>query len=496
MDDFQPVIGLEVHVQLSTKSKMFCSCSRDYFNASPNTKVCPVCLGMPGVLPVINKKAVELTILTGLAFGCKINEYSTFARKNYPYPDLVKGYQISQFEAPLCLNGSVKFNVNNKLVDVALERIHLEEDTARLIHDADIVKDESVSLMDVNRSGVPLMEVVSKPDIHSADEAIGYLKKLRQTLRYLEISDADMEKGSFRCDANISVKPKGAKELGNKVEVKNMNSFRSIHKAIETEIVRQSNLLIEGEQVVQETRGFIDAQGITVSQRSKEQAHDYRYFPEPDLPPLIFNKSQINKISKFLIELPNEKSKRFQEEYALAIDEAEFLSSSKLRANNFEETVKTVSENYSTNQIDGTLTKIIANWYMGDIAKNLNQISVDAELQDTQVDVTQISSLITLLLDKAITNSAAKTVLEKMFENGQDPKEIVENEGLAQMNNDDEIDQIIEETIANNEKAIADFNSGKETALGFLVGQVMKATRGRLDANNVKDIILKKLNKD
>ena len=350
--------------------------------------------------------------------------------------------------------------------------------------------------MDVNRSGVPLMEVVSKPDIHSADEAIGYLKKLRQTLRYLEISDADMEKGSFRCDANISVKPKGAKELGNKVEVKNMNSFRSIHKAIETEIVRQSNLLIEGEQVVQETRGFIDAQGITVSQRSKEQAHDYRYFPEPDLPPLIFNKSQINKINKFLIELPNEKSKRFQEEYALAIDEAEFLSSSKLRANNFEETVKTVSENCSTNQIDGTLTKIIANWYMGDIAKNLNQISVDAELQDTQVDVTQISSLITLLLDKAITNSAAKTVLEKMFENGQDPKEIVENEGLAQMNNDDEIDQIIEETIANNEKAIADFNSGKETALGFLVGQVMKATRGRLDANNVKDIILKKLNKD
>jgi len=496
MEDYQPVIGLEVHVQLSTKSKMFCSCSRDYFNALPNTKVCPVCLGMPGVLPVINKKAVDLTILTGLAFGCTINEYSTFARKNYPYPDLVKGYQISQFEEPLCLDGAVKFNIDNTLVNVALERIHLEEDTARLIHDADIVQGEPVSLMDVNRSGVPLMEVVSKPDINSADEAIGYLKKLRQTLRYLEISDADMEKGSFRCDANISVKPKGEKKLGSKVEVKNMNSFRSIHKAIETEIIRQSNLLTKGEKVVQETRGFVDAQGITVSQRSKEQAHDYRYFPEPDLPPLIFKKSEIDEINESLIELPNEKSQRFQDEYQLATDEAEFLSSSKIRANNYEETLKILLKNRSTDKIDFEIAKTIANWYMGDIAKNLNQISIDAELQDTQVSTQQISSLMILLLDNKITNSVAKTVLEKMFENGQDPEKIVENEGLGQMNNDDEINKIIEEILDNNEKAIIDFKSGKETAIGFLVGQAMKATRGRIDANNVKEIIIKKLNKD
>ena len=496
MEDFEPVIGLEVHVQLSTKSKMFCSCSRDYFNASPNTKVCPVCLGMPGVLPVINKKAVDLTILTGLAFGCDINEYSTFARKNYPYPDLVKGYQISQFEKPLCLNGTVKFNISNKTIDVALERIHLEEDTARLIHDADIVKGEQVSLMDVNRSGVPLMEVVSKPDIHSADEAIGYLKKLRQTLRYLEISDADMEKGSFRCDANISVKPKGEKKLGSKVEVKNMNSFRSIHKAIETEIIRQSNLLIKGETVAQETRGFIDAQGITVSQRSKEQAHDYRYFPEPDLPPLIFKKTHIDAIHESLIELPNEKSQRFQDQYKLASDEAEFLSSSKLKAKNYEETIEIILENRAEKKIDTALAKIIANWYMGDIAKHLNQISLDAELQDTKVNTKQIASLITLLSNKTITSAVGKTVLEKMFENGQDPQIIVENEGLVQMNNDDEINKIIEEIIENNEKAILDFKSGKETALGFLIGQAMKATRGRIDANNVKEIIIKKLNKD
>ena len=496
MKDFEPVIGLEVHVQLSTKSKMFCSCSRDYFNASPNTKVCPVCLGMPGVLPVINKKAVDLTILTGLAFGCDINEYSTFARKNYPYPDLVKGYQISQFEAPLCLNGNVKFNISKKAVNVALERIHLEEDTARLIHDADIIKGQQVSLMDVNRSGVPLMEVVSKPDIHSADEAIGYLKKLRQTLRYLEISDADMEKGSFRCDANISVKPKGEKELGSKVEVKNMNSFRSIHKAIETEIIRQSNLLAKGETVAQETRGFIDAQGITVSQRSKEQAHDYRYFPEPDLPPLIFKKSHIDTIHESLIELPNEKSLRFQEQYKLAPEEAEFLSSSKIKAQNYEETVNIISKNRPEKKNDATLEKIIANWYMGDIAKHLNQISLDAELQDTKVDTEQIASLILLLADKTITSAVAKTVLDKMFENGQDPQKIVENEGLGQMNNDDEVNEIIEEIIENNEKAIADFKSGKETALGFLIGQAMKATRGRIDANNAKEIIIKKLNKD
>ena len=323
--DYEVVIGLEVHVQLKTRSKMFCSCDRDYFDAPPNTHVCPICMGMPGVLPVINQQAVAYTILGGLAMGCTIPRESKFDRKNYPYPDLMKGYQISQYDQPFCVGGQLRIEVDGTRRDVQLERIHLEEDTARLLHRGDY------SLMDVNRAGVPLMELVSRPDMHSSAEAGAFLRKLRQTMRYLEISDADMEKGSFRCDANISLRPFGQEELGSKVEVKNMNSFRAVQRAIETEIVRQSRLLDEGVRIEQETRGYIDATGETQSQRSKEQASDYRYFPEPDLPPLVITEQIVEEIRALLPELTDARIERYQREFELTHEEARVLSETRAR---------------------------------------------------------------------------------------------------------------------------------------------------------------------
>ncbi|PZC40179.1 MAG: aspartyl-tRNA(Asn)/glutamyl-tRNA(Gln) amidotransferase subunit B [Chloroflexi bacterium] len=493
MKKLEAVIGLEIHVQLSTQSKMFCGCPRNYFNEPPNTKVCPVCLGMPGMLPVINKKAVELTILTGLALESKINHLSIFARKNYHYPDLVKGYQISQFEEPLCDGGMVTFLLGMNTINVQLERIHLEEDTARLIHNNIIYKDGS--LMDVNRSGVPLMEIVSKPDIYSADAAVGYLKKIRQIVRYIGVSEADMEKGSFRCDANISIREKGDSTLGNKVEVKNMNSFKSVHKAIETEIERQTVLFYAGDTIVQETRGFIDGKGITVSQRSKEQAQDYRYFPEPDLPPLLISKDAINELKNTLVELPNQKSNRFQNEYNLNIEESEFLVTTQQTANNFEISLTLACKLIDNPDIE-VLAKNIANWYMGDIAKELNQISLAAELQNSKVTPENISELIYMIQVKQITVSTAKSVLEKMFSSGKNPKLIVKTEGLGQVNDSVFILELIERILTNNQKAVNDYLNGKETVIGFLVGQVMKETKGRIDANEAAKLLIKKISEN
>ena len=332
---YEVVIGLEVHAQLRTRSKMFCDCASDYFAADPNTRVCAVCLGMPGMLPVINHDAVDLTLLTGLALGCTLPEHSKFDRKNYPYPDLMKGYQISQFDQPLCVGGTVAIEDQGETRAVRLERIHLEEDTARLLHRE---HDGGYSLLDVNRSGVALMEVVSTPDLHSAEQAVAYLRKLRQTLRYLEVSDADMEKGSFRCDANISLRRPGA-ELGSKVEIKNMNSFRSVQRAIEFEIERQTGILEAGGAVDQETRGYIDATGHTASQRSKEGAHDYRYFPEPDLPPLAITPARIAALRARLPELPDAKRERFERAYGLTPAEAHILVETRARADTYEAAV-------------------------------------------------------------------------------------------------------------------------------------------------------------
>ena len=473
---YEVVIGLEVHAQLNTRSKMFCGCASDYFAAPPNTRVCAVCLGMPGVLPVINRSAVDLTILTGLALGCTIPPHSKFDRKNYPYPDLMKGYQISQYDEPLCTGGLVPIELDGERREIELERIHLEEDTARLLHREG---DGGYSLLDVNRSGVPLMEIVSTPDMHSSEEAVAYLRELRRTLRYLDVSDADMEKGSFRCDANISLRRPGD-PLGSKVEIKNMNSFRAVQRAIESEIRRQTVVLDSGGSVEQETRGYIDATGGTVSQRSKEEAHDYRYFPEPDLPPLEIGEARLADIRARLPELPDAKRERFEREYGLAATEAGLLAETRARADAFEAAVAASKPERAP---------AVARWLIGDVAALLNQAGGDAELADTPLTPGHVAELVGLVEDEVITAATAKQVLAAAFESGDAPAAIVEARGLAQLRDDEGLARIAAEVIDANEQAVADYRGGKESAIKFLVGQVMRATRGRADPNEAQSAL-------
>ncbi len=477
---YEVVIGLEVHAQLNTHSKMFCGCASDYFAAPPNTRVCAVCLGMPGVLPVINRSAVDLTILTGLAFGCTIPPHSKFDRKNYPYPDLMKGYQISQYDEPLCTGGAVPIELDGDRREIGLERIHLEEDTARLLHreggpgDAD-----GYSLLDVNRSGVPLMEIVSAPAMRSPEEAVAYLRELRRTLRYLDVSDADMEKGSFRCDANISLRRAGD-PLGSKVEIKNMNSFRAVQRAIEFEIVRQAAVLDGGGTVEQETRGYIDATGATASQRSKEEAHDYRYFPEPDLPPLEIGGERLAEIRDRLPELPDAKRERFEREYGLAAADAGLLAETRARADAFEAAVAASKPGRS---------QAVARWLIGDVAALLNQAGGDAELADTPLTPGHVAELVGLVEDGVITAASAKQVLAVAFESGETPSAIVEERGLAQLRDDEGLAQVIGDVLEANPQAVEDYRGGKDSAIQFLVGQVMRATRGRADPNEARSAL-------
>ena len=473
---YEVVIGLEVHAQLNTRSKMFCGCASDYFAAPPNTRVCAVCLGMPGVLPVINRSAVDLTILTGLALGCTIPPHSKFDRKNYPYPDLMKGYQISQYDEPLCTGGTVAIELDDERREIELERIHLEEDTARLLHREG---DGGYSLLDVNRSGVPLMEIVSTPDMHSSEEAVAYLRELRRTLRYLDVSDADMEKGSFRCDANISLRRPGD-PLGSKVEIKNMNSFRAVQRAIESEIRRQTVVLDSGGSVEQETRGYIDATGGTASQRSKEEAHDYRYFPEPDLPPLEIGEARLADIRARLPELPDAKRERFEREYGLAATEAGLLAETRARADAFEAAVAASKPERAP---------AVARWLIGDVAALLNQAGGDAELADTPLTPGHVAELVGLVEDEVITAATAKQVLAAAFESGDAPGAIVEARGLAQLRDDEGLARIAAEVIDANAQAVADYRGGKESAIKFLVGQVMRATRGRADPNEAQSAL-------
>ena len=473
---YEVVIGLEVHAQLNTRSKMFCGCASDYFAAPPNTRVCAVCLGMPGVLPVINRSAVDLTILTGLALGCTIPPHSKFDRKNYPYPDLMKGYQISQYDEPLCSGGVVPIELDGERREIELERIHLEEDTARLLHREG---DGGYSLLDVNRSGVPLMEIVSTPDMHSSEEAVAYLRELRRTLRYLDVSDADMEKGSFRCDANISLRRPGD-PLGSKVEIKNMNSFRAVQRAIESEIRRQTVVLDSGGSVEQETRGYIDATGGTASQRSKEEAHDYRYFPEPDLPPLEIGEARLADIRARLPELPDAKRERFEREYGLAATEASLLAETRARGDAFEAAVAASKPERAP---------AVARWLIGDVAALLNQAGGDAELADTPLTPGHVAELVGLVEDEVITAATAKQVLAAAFESGDTPAAIVEARGLAQLRDDEGLARIAAEVIDANAQAVADYRGGKESAIKFLVGQVMRATRGRADPNEAQSAL-------
>ena len=479
---YEAVIGLEVHIQLKTKSKMFCGCDREYFDAAPNSHVCPVCLGMPGMLPVINREAVTSTLLAGLALGCDIPSYAKFDRKNYPYPDLMKGYQISQFDQPFCLNGVLEIEVEGARRLVHLERIHLEEDTARLLHRDNGI--ESYSLLDVNRAGSPLMELVTKPDMHSGDEAHAFLRTLRQVMRYLRIADADMDKGGMRCDANVSIRPFGQEELGRKVEVKNMNSFRSVQRAIEFEIERQSKMMDAGERIVQETRGYVDATGETVSQRSKEEASDYRYFPEPDLPPVHVSPETIEELRARLPELPAARLARFESQYGLSPAEARILTESRSDGDAFEEALRIAGPEQA---------RPVAHWFTGDVLKHLNALGGESELADTKVTGRHIGELQRLVASNAVTAATATAVLDLAFETGDLPEAIVDARGLRQVTDAGAIDEVAQKAIAANPKAVEDYRAGKQAAIGFLVGQVMREMKGRADANTAAETLRRHL---
>ncbi len=471
--EWEPVIGLEVHAQLLTKSKMFCSCPADYQENEPNTGVCPVCLAMPGVLPVINKQAVEHVIRTGLALNCSIGEFAQFDRKNYSYPDLMKGYQISQYENPISYGGWMTIDSDGEPCQVGITRAHLEEDVAKLQHARDGAG-AGYALMDVNRAGVPLMEVVGEPDLRSPEEARQYLTKLRSILQYIGVSTADMEQGSFRCDANVSVRPKGSTEFGTKVEVKNMNSLRAVVRSLEYEIQRQIELLESGGSVSQETRGWLEDRGVTVSQRSKEYANDYRYLPEPDLPPLLISREWVDKVRESLPELPDERLERLQRDYGLSAYDASLLTANRRTADYFEEAVAAKSLEGDALQ---ARAKAIANLINSELARLLNLAGI--ELRDSKVAASALSELVDLIEDRTVSSTQAKQVLEEMFETGERPRKVVEAKGLSQVTDEGAILDAVREALDSNPQAVDDYLGGKENAAKFLVGQVMKATRGR-----------------
>jgi aspartyl-tRNA(Asn)/glutamyl-tRNA(Gln) amidotransferase subunit B len=462
--EFETIIGLEVHAQLLTRSKMFCQCSAAYASAEPNTHVCPVCLGLPGALPVINEGAVQATIMTGLALNCSIPEYSKFDRKNYIYPDLMKGYQISQYDLPLCEGGVLPMIIDGEHKDIGITRVHLEEDTARLVHRT--ANGESYSLVDVNRSGVPLMEIVSEPDMRSPEEARAYLMALRQILRYMGVSTANMEEGAFRCDANISQRTKDGSIIGPKVEIKNMNSFRSVERALAFEVERQRKALQDGEALEQETRGWVEARGVTVSQRTKEFAHDYRYFPEPDLPPLVLDRAEVSEIQGRMAELPAARRDRFMEQYQLNEREAELLTAERDVADFFEATVEG----------DTDKAREAANWITGEIFALMRDSGL--ELEAVNITPAQIRELIDLVDQDTINNRTAKEVLVAVHESGKDPRAIVEERGLAQVSDEAQLLAVVRSVVDEHPDAVADYQSGKKAAIGFLIGQVMRQMRG------------------
>jgi len=487
--NFETIIGLEVHAQLLTKSKMFCRCRADYASAPPNTHVCPVCLGMPGVLPVINRQAVEYTIMTALALNCTIPEYAKFDRKNYPYPDLMKGYQISQYDTPFGRDGWLVIEVDGEKKKVGITRVHLEEDVAKLLHRKS-PDGEVYSLVDVNRSGVPLMEVVGEPDLRSPEEARQYLVKLRTILQYLGVSTGNMEEGSFRCDANISIRPEGRPESLAKVEVKNMNSFKAVYLALEYEAKRQRKAVAEGRKLVQETRGWVEEKGKTVAQRSKEYAHDYRYFPEPDLPPLTVGREWVAEIKARLPELPEDRRDRFVAEYGLPLYDAGLLTGSRAMADYFEESTGTVE--YRKLPPDKA-AKEVSNWLLGEARRIMNATNTDIHEFRKMISPKQLCRLVALIPAGGVSSTSAKSVLEEMFRTGKDAGEIIAQRGLGQISDTGQLEEVVIEVINSNAQPVADFKSGKETALKFLVGQVMKATGGQANPGLVNEILKKKL---
>ena len=472
---YETVIGLEVHVELHTATKIFCGCATS-FGAEPNTRTCPVCLGHPGVLPVLNRQAVEYAMKAAMALNCQIASVSKFDRKNYFYPDLPKAYQISQFDKPIGEHGYIDIEVNGVEKRIGITRVHLEEDACKLNH----VDGGYASLVDINRGGTPLIEIVSEPDLRSPEEARAYLEKIRTIMQYCEVSDVKMEEGSLRCDANVSLRPYGQEQFGTKAELKNMNSFRGVQKGLEYEEIRQAEVLRSGGKIVQETRRYDDAQGKTFSMRSKEEAHDYRYFPDPDLVTLHIDDAWKDRVRGSIPELPDSRKARYTAELGLSGYDAEVITASKSLADLFEESLQ-----YTTD------AKAAVNWIMGDLLGYLNANGLDPV--QTKVTGKSLGSMISLIEKGTISGKIAKTVFKGMLETGKDPEKIVEEQGLVQISDEGAIKAIVEQVVADNPQSVADFKAGKEKAIGFLVGQVMKASKGKANPALANKLILEVL---
>ncbi|MGM0498819.1 MAG: Asp-tRNA(Asn)/Glu-tRNA(Gln) amidotransferase subunit GatB [Bacillota bacterium] len=475
---YETVIGLEVHVQLDTASKIFCGCSTE-FGKEPNENTCPVCLGLPGTLPVLNKKVVDYAIMAGLALNCDIAEYSKFDRKNYFYPDLPKAYQISQFDLPVAKNGKIEIETDAGIFNIGVTRVHLEEDAGKLIHEGSIDNSQG-SLVDYNRTGVPLIEIVSEPDMRTPAQAKAYLTELKMIMEYLDVSDCNLEEGSLRCDANVSLRPVGQEEFGTRAELKNMNSFSAVEKGLEYEVKRQREILEEGREVVQETRTWDESLNKTISMRGKEEAHDYRYFPEPDLVPLEINEAWKEEMRKEIPELPREKYKRFISELGLPEYDAGVLTGDKDLALFFEEVLKDYDD-----------PKNLSNWMMGEFLRLLNENNQSPF--DSGISPINLAKMLKMIDEDVISGKIAKEVFEKMYNSGNDPETIVEEEGLKQISDQDELENIVDGIIGENPDAVEDVKNGKDRAIGFLVGQVMKETRGKANPGLVNQMLRDKL---
>ncbi len=473
--EYEAVIGLEVHAQLLTDSKIFCGCSTT-FGAQPNANACQICLGMPGVLPVLNKKVVEFMMKMALATNCRINPVNVFARKNYFYPDLPKGYQISQYAQPPAEHGYVDIETGNGRKRIGITRIHMEEDAGKLVHD----EATPSSFVDVNRCGVPLIEIVSEPDLRSAEEAAEYLRRIHEILVYLDICDGNMQEGSFRCDANVSIRPKGSETFGTRTELKNMNSFRNVQRALEYEIKRQQYIIEGGGQVVQETRLWDDSQGVTLSMRGKEEAHDYRYFPDPDLVPVEISDEWIEAMRKTLPELPLARRERFVSEYGIPPYDAGVLTSGRMLADYYEEAVRLCAK-----------PKIVSNWVMGDLLRFLNEEKRD--IRDCPVKPGDLAEMINLIEDGTISGKIAKDVFEDMYRTGKGPRTIIDEKGLVQITDEGALQKTIGEIIKANPSQLEQYRGGKDKLFGYFVGQVMKATQGKANPALVNELLKKML---
>ena len=476
--EFETVIGLEIHTQLKTASKIFCNCTTAFGNP-PNTNTCPVCLGMPGVLPVLNRQVVEFAIRLGLATNCTIRRENEFARKNYFYPDLPKGYQVSQFDKPICEHGWIEIEVGGATKRIGITRIHMEEDAGKLIH----ADHEPKSYVDLNRTGTPLLEIVSEPDLRSPEEAAAYLKKLHAIVRYLDISDGNMQEGSFRCDANISLRLKGESELGTRTELKNMNSFRNVQRALEYEERRQRDLLLDGEEVVQQTLLWDPSKNATSSMRSKEEAHDYRYFPDPDLVPVVIDEAWIETVRGALPELPDQRRQRFVEAMGLSVEDAEVLTSARELADYFETAIKGYAN-----------AKKLANWIMTELMRELKG-EEGIDLGKCPVTPENLAALLAMIDKGTISGKIAKTVFEEMMTSGKDPETVVKEKGLVQMSDAGELVAMVQEIIAANPDQVAQFKDGKTKLMGFFVGQLMKKTQGKANPGLANQLFSKELNK-